>query len=73
MSRKADCWDNAVSETFFATLKKELLASQPLHSRSKTRLIVADFIENYYNLVRLHSYLGYVSPIEFETNAYRST
>jgi len=69
MSRKADCWDNAVSETFFATLKKELPALQPLQSRGKTRLTVADYIENYYNLVRLHSHLDYVSPIEFETNA----
>jgi transposase InsO family protein len=71
MSRKADCWDNAVSESFFATLEKELLALQSLQSRSKTRQDVADYIENYYNLVRLHSYLGYVSPIEFETNAAR--
>jgi putative transposase len=71
MSRKGDCWDNAVAESFFATLEKELLASQPLQSRSKTREQVADYIENYYNLVRLHSHLGYVSPIEFETNQAR--
>lgn len=69
MSRKGDCWDNAVSESFFASLEKELLASQPLQSRSKTRQEVADYIDNYYNLVRLHSHLEYVSPIEFETNA----
>jgi len=69
MSRKGDCWDNAVSESFFATLEKELLALQPLQSRSKTRQQVADYIDNYYNLVRLHSHLGYVSPVEFETNA----
>ena len=69
MSRKADCWDNAVSESFFATLEKELLAQQPLQSRSTTREQVADYIDNYYNLIRLHSHLGYVSPIEFETNA----
>ena len=69
MSRKADCWDNAVSESFFATLEKELLALQALQPRSKTREQVADYIENYYNLVRLHSHLDYVSPIEFETNA----
>lgn len=68
MSRKADCWDNAVSESFFATLEKELLALQPLQSRTETRKQVADFIENYYNLVRLHSHLDYVSPVEFETN-----
>ncbi|MFZ5895116.1 MAG: IS3 family transposase [Myxococcota bacterium] len=69
MSRKADCWDNAVSESFFATLEKELLALQPLQSRSETRQRVADYIDNYYNLVRLHSHLDYVSPIQFETNA----
>jgi transposase InsO family protein len=71
MSRKADCWDNAVSESFFATLEKELLALQPLQTRKKTREDVADYIDNYYNLVRLHSHLDYVSPIEFETNAPR--
>jgi putative transposase len=69
MSRKADCWDNAVSESLFATLEKELLALQPLQSRSETRKQVADYIENYYNLVRLHSHLDYLSPIEFETNS----
>jgi transposase InsO family protein len=69
MSRKGDCWDNAVSESFFATLEKELLAVQPLQSRAKTRKDVANYIDNYYNLVRLHSHLDHVSPIEFETNA----
>jgi putative transposase len=69
MSRKGDCWDNAVSESFFATLEKELLALQALQTRSKTREQVADYIDNYYNLVRLHSHLDYVSPVEFETNA----
>jgi putative transposase len=69
MSRTADCWDNAVSESFFATLEKELLALQPLQTRKKTREDVADYIDNYYNLVRLHSHLDYASPIEFETNA----
>lgn len=69
MSRKGDCWDNAVSESFFATLEKELLALQSLQSRRNTREQVANYIESYYNLVRLHSHLDYVSPIEFETNA----
>ena len=69
MSRRGDCWDNAVSESFFATLEKELLALSPLQNRIKTRKDVANYIENYYNLVRLHSHLDYVSPIEFETNA----
>jgi putative transposase len=69
MSRKGDCWDNAVSESFFATVEKELLALTPMQSRSATRQHVADYIENYYNLIRLHSHLDYTSPIEFETNA----
>ena len=69
MSRKGDCWDNAVSESFFATLERELLTLQPLQTRKNTRQQVADYIENYYNLIRLHSHLNYVSPIEFETNA----
>ena len=69
MSRKADCWDNAVSESFFATLEKELLVVTTLQSRSATRKKVADYIDQYYNLTRLHSHLDYVSPIEFETNA----
>jgi transposase InsO family protein len=68
MSRKGDCWDNAVSESFFATLEKELLGTQSLQSRRQTRQIIADYIEGYYNLVRLHSHLDYVSPVEFETN-----
>ena len=69
MSRKGDCWDNAVSESFFATLEKELVALHPLQNRSATRQAVADYIDNYYNLIRLHSHLDYVSPVEFETNA----
>ena len=69
MSRKGDCWDNAVSESFFATLEKELLAQQPLQTRSTMRRQIADYIDNYSNLVRIHSHLDYVSPVEFETNA----
>jgi transposase InsO family protein len=68
MSRKGDCWDNAVSESFFATLEKELLSEEPLRPRSVMRELVADYIGSYYNLVRLHSHLNYVAPIEFETN-----
>ena len=71
MSRKGDCWDNAVAESFFATLEKELLSHHPLRSRRETRLDVANYIDSYYNLIRLHSHLDYVSPIEFETNAHR--
>lgn len=69
MSRKADCWDNAVAESFFATLEKELLATQPLQHRAAARRDVADYIENYYNIRRRHSYLDYTSPIEYELMA----
>jgi len=69
MSGKADCWDNAVAESFFATLEKELLSAEPLKSRKETRIEVADYIERYYNNVRRHSYIDYVSPLEFELAA----
>jgi transposase InsO family protein len=69
MSRKGDCWDNAVAESFFATLEKELLADRPLASTDQTRLEVIDFIENYYNLIRRHSSIDYMSPIQFEIRA----
>ena len=66
MSGKADCWDNAVAESFFATLEKELLSTTALKSRKETRIEVAEYIERYYNDVRRHSYIDYVSPLEFE-------
>jgi putative transposase len=69
MSGKADCWDNAVAESFFATLEKEQLSTVPLKSRRETRMEVADYIERYYNDVRRHSYLDYASPLEFELAA----
>ena len=58
-----------MSESFFATLEKDLLASQPLQSRSRIRKQVADYTENCYNIVIHHSHIGYVSPVKFETNA----
>jgi transposase InsO family protein len=66
MSRRGDCWDNAVAESFFGTLKMELLYELPLQTRSATRDAVADYIENFYNVRRRHSSLGYRSPVEFE-------
>ena len=69
MSRKADCWDNAVAESFFATLEKELLGPSPLCTRAVTRLGIADYIDNYYNSRRRHSYIDYASPLEYELHA----
>ena len=69
MSGRADCWDNAVAESFFATLEKELLSGVPLSPRSQTRRLVADYIDRYYNCIRRHSTVGYVSPLERELSA----
>jgi len=66
MSGKADCWDNAVAESFFATLEKELLARSPLCSRVHTRKAVAEYIDRYYNDTRRHSYLDFATPLEYE-------
>jgi putative transposase len=65
MSRKADCLDNAVAESFFGTLKSELEANV-FGSHAEARRVVFDYIECFYNTERLHSYLGYKSPVEFE-------
>jgi transposase InsO family protein len=66
MSRKGDCWDNAVAESFFSTLKFECGNRGPFRSRSAARSEVTDYILTFYNPTRLHSYLGYRSPMEFE-------
>ena len=65
MSRKGDCWDNAVAESFFATLKREMNDADNLGSRSIGALQVQAFIE-YYNNKRRHSSIGYKTPVEFE-------
>ena len=66
MSRKGDCWDNAVIESFFATLKKELVYREQFLSRAQATQAIFEYIEVFYNRLRRHSYLGYVSPVEFE-------
>jgi transposase InsO family protein len=66
MSRTGDCWDNAVAESFFATLKTELVYETDFVTRAQARSAVFDFIESFYNRRRRHSFLGYVSPVEFE-------
>ena len=66
MSRKGDCWDNAVSESFFGTLKTELINRLSWPTRLEAKDAVVDNIEGFYNRHRLHSSLGHVSPIEFE-------
>ncbi len=66
MSRKGDCWDNAPMESFFATLKKELVHFEDYTTRAGARESLFEYIELFYNRVRRHSALGYKSPAEFE-------
>jgi putative transposase len=66
MSKKGDCWDNAVAESFFGTLKTELVHHEKYKTREQARLNIFDYIEVFYNKRRLHSYLNYVSPEDFE-------
>ena len=69
MSRKGDCWDNAVVESFFSSLDIECANQQVFGSRAVARREVAEYILGFYNSTRLHSYLGYTSPMEFERAA----
>jgi transposase InsO family protein len=66
MSRRADCWDNAPMESFFASLKKELVQDADFATRAEARAAVVEYIEVFYNSQRRHSSLGYVSPAEYE-------
>lgn len=68
MSRKANCWDNAVVESFFSTLKHELIECKTFETREQARAAIFDWIEIWYNRLRRHSTLGYVSPEQFESN-----
>jgi putative transposase len=66
MSRKGDCWDNAVAESFFATLKTELVDDAAWPTREAARAAVFEYIEVWYNRQRRHSSLGYRSPVQYE-------
>lgn len=66
MSRKGHCYDNAVVESFFSTLKNELVHDQDFLTREEAQAAVGEFIEVFYNRQRLHQTLGYVSPVQFE-------
>jgi putative transposase len=69
MSRRADCWDNAPMESFFASLKKELVHDADFVTRAEARAAIFEYIEVFYNGQRRHSSLGYVSPVEYEQSA----
>jgi len=66
MSRKGNCWDNAVMESFFGTLKDECVRDRFYSSHDEARSALFVYIEAYYNRVRRHSTLGYISPLQYE-------
>ncbi len=68
MSRRANCYDNAMMESFWSTLKAECFASYLPATRREARSMIFQYIETYYNRVRLHSALGYQSPVDFEAH-----
>ncbi len=66
VGRKGECWDNAVAESFFATIKRELIDARTWPTRTGLRSAVFEYIEGWYNTRRLHSTLGYLSPAQYE-------
>lgn len=68
MSRKGDCWDNSVAESFFSTLKKDLVHRYKFTSRRQAAASIFEYIEVFYNRVRRHSHNGYMTPVEFRRN-----
>jgi transposase InsO family protein len=66
MSRPGNCWDNAVVESFFASLKTELVYRRQFQNRQEAQTAIFAYIEGFYNRRRRHSTLGYLSPVEFE-------
>ena len=72
MSRKGNCWDNAVSESFFSAIDRELLSDGRSWSPERSTLEIFTYIATYYNRKRLHSTLGYKTPLEFENETQKS-
>ncbi len=72
MSRRGNCWDNAVAESFFASLKKERIKKRIYKNRELATADVSDYIESFYNRARRHRHLGGVSPEAFEASAKRA-
>jgi putative transposase len=70
MSRKGDCWDNAVVESFFGTLKSERVHWRSYQTREEAHRDIVEYITMFYNCRRLHSFLGYRSPDELEKNGH---
>jgi len=72
MSRRGNCWDNAVAESFFATLKKQAVHGERFLTRQAAQQHIFEYIECYYNRVRRHSTNGWLSPVNFEAAYYKS-
>jgi transposase InsO family protein len=68
MSRKANCYDNAAMESFWSTLKHELIYRRRFATRAEATTAIFDYIEGFYNRSRLHSALGYQSPLDYESS-----
>jgi transposase InsO family protein len=73
LSRKGQCWDKAVGESWFATLKEELIHRQSWATISQVRRAVIEFIEMFYNHQRLHSSLDYLTPAEYEQQIHQAS
>lgn len=70
MSRKGNCWDNAVSESFFGTLEQELISRKDWNDEEDARTDIGDYIHSFYNATRIHSSIGHLSPNEVEQAYY---
>lgn len=73
MSRKGNCYDNACMESFFSTLKKDLIYRRKFKTRLEAKIAIVEYIETFYNSKRLHSSLGYKSPQKYEEKYYQQT
>ena len=69
MSRKGDCWDNATSESFFSTIKREMPQMGAFVDQTQAATTIFEYIEVFYNRIRAHSTIGYLAPAEFEEDA----
>jgi transposase InsO family protein len=72
MSRKGNCWDNAVAENFFKILKSELIEHRKYQTVQQAKLDIFQFIEGWYNRKRIHAYLGYLTPEQFSNLFYQN-